>query len=108
YGCHPFVVLEWDPEYLELREVQRVLTPPSMAGFRGGSQGLPLDDGFLFLVHERRDSKTNMLYVHRLLKVDRDLVPVAMSPAFVYQRYGLEFCAGIAAWGDDVLMSYGV
>jgi tetratricopeptide (TPR) repeat protein len=108
YGPHPFVVLEWDPERLHITEVQRVATPPSMAGLRGGSQGVRVDDGWVFLVHERRVSTSRHLYVHQLLKIDDSFTPVGLSPPFVLQRYGIEFVAGMAEWGTDLLLSFGV
>jgi tetratricopeptide (TPR) repeat protein len=110
YGCHPFVVLEWDPDVLELHEVQRIATPAPMAGLRGGSQGLPVDDGYVFVLHEMRapPSELRRLYVHRLLKINSALEPVGLSKPFVFQRYGIEFCAGIADAGEDLLLSYGL
>src|SRR5205085_5257037 len=70
YGSHPFVVLEWDPVRFDVTEVQRVATPLSMAELRGGSQGVRVADGWVFLVHERRVSTSRHLYVHQLLKID--------------------------------------
>ena len=108
YGCHPFVILEWDPVRLETREVRRVATPPTMADLRGGSQGVRVDGGWAFVLHERRHSESRPMYVHRLLKVDDSFTPVGLSPTFVLQRYGIEFVAGMAAWGSDLLLSFGV
>jgi len=88
--------------------VQRVATPSSMAGLRGGSQGVRVDDGWVFLVHERRLSTSRHLYVHQLLKIDDSFTPVGLSAPFVLQRYGIEFVAGMAAWGEDLLLSFGV
>ncbi len=107
YGCHPFVVVEWDPDAGRLRERCRIATPTSFAAFGGGSQGVPVEGGHLFVVHQVERSGTRRLYEHRLFQIDDELRPVALSRPFALQRYGVEFCAGMAAWGDDLLLSYG-
>ncbi len=109
YSCHPLVVLEWDPNQMVLREIVRSTTPTSLALLRGGAQGLWVsNDDLLLIGHECRQSGHRRIYVHRFLMLNADFQLTAVSPPFSFQRYGVEFCAGMTTRGDDLLLSYGV
>lgn len=109
YGCRPFVVLTWDEEARRLQETRRVATDWRFAGLRGGSQGLPVDEGFLFVVHEaRRAGQLRPTYLHRFVTLDATTTPSGISPAFAFVHDGIEFCAGLARRGGDLLVSFGV
>jgi tetratricopeptide (TPR) repeat protein len=108
YSCHPFTVLRWRPDTGSLAEVARTPTPPVMAGLRGGSQGVPVGESHLFVVHEAHDDDGMRSYSHRFLLMDRRLQPAGISPRFSYTDSGIEFCAGAARSGDDLVMSFGI
>ncbi len=81
-------------------------------GFRGGSQLIAFDDGWLCCIHEvswnaRRQMRT---YYHRLVWFDGDMAIRKVSPPFVFNHVRYEFCAGLA-WmkdGKRLVFSYGV
>jgi len=108
YACRPFTVLWWDPVAGRPREILRTKTDHRFAGLRGGSQGLPVDDGYLFVVHEVRRSSTVRHYAHRFISVDGSLRPTGISRPFVFLHAGIEFCAGIARRGEEVVLSFGI
>lgn len=108
YSLHPLVVLEWDPDHGELTEVARWDTDPVLDSLRGGAQGLWIDDHLLVIGHTARESGTRRLYQHRFVLLDAELRPTSASPAFSFERYGVEFCAGMTLLEDDLLLSYGV
>lgn len=111
YSCRPFTVVRFDETRLGLDVVVDVQSDCRFAGLRGGSQGLPVDDGFLFVTHQVLYVDGRRRYLHRFVSIDGTLVPSGISPPFVFEaeaREGIEFCAGITRRGDDVLMSYGI
>lgn len=108
YALDPYQLLRVDPDDHHLEPVD---TPPGdrrLAGLRGGSQGVPVDDGFLFAVHEVRLVGTARWYLHRLVTLDGQLRPTGSSRAFRFGDDPVEFCAGAALVGDDVVLSYGI
>ena len=108
YSADPTVVVACDPE-------AGALTRPLpegvawRAGLRGGSQGVPVDGGHLFVLHETPPGPVfGRRYVHRLGLV-RDERLVSLSPRFTFTGEPVEYCAGLAVLGDDrLVLSFGV
>jgi predicted GH43/DUF377 family glycosyl hydrolase len=107
YSCDPFTVLRWRSGTGSLAEVARTPAPRVMAGLRGGSQGVPVGGSYLFVVHEAHDDGARS-YSHRFLLMDRQLRPSGISPRFSFVGSEIEFCAGAALAGDNLVMSFGV
>jgi hypothetical protein len=86
---------------------------PMGADMRGGSQVIPWGNNErLALVHEvnlfnselgRKDGT----YRHRIVVWDKDWNIVRYSPQFNFMTGEIEFCAGAAIRGDDLLISFG-
>jgi glycosyltransferase involved in cell wall biosynthesis len=109
YSCGPTTVFRCDVRTGELAMVSERPAPELARDFRGGSQGLPLESGgHLFVVHEVDRSARSAQYLHRFVHVDETYVPAAISPAFTFADQHVEFCAGIARAGDEVVLSFGV
>ncbi len=75
---------------------------------RGGSQGVRVDDGWIFVVHDVAFPGSGRVYLHRFVQLDDDLKLVSMSDPFYFERLGIEFCAGLALVGDKLVASYSV
>ena len=80
--------------------------------FRGGSQAIPFDGGWLAVIHETREkSATRPRYQqHRFIWLDRANALRRVSRAFFFNKIETEFAAGLA-WHPDrerLLVSYGV
>jgi hypothetical protein len=107
YSCQPTEVFRWGGGGL-LEPVSRRTAPARAATFRGGSQGLAVDDGVLFVVHEADEQAGVRRYRHRFVLLDNDLAVSAISRPFRFFSTEIEFCAGLARRGGDLLMTFGV
>ncbi len=76
--------------------------------WRGGSQGVPFAEGWLFVVHERHSSPTGFSYSHRFLTLDGGLRLSRASAAFTLTGAPVEFVAGLAMRGDQLILSAGL
>lgn len=90
-------------------------TAPLIArGFRGGSQLIPCDDGWLCLVHEvaEDDASTpeawRRIYEHRFVWFGSDLSITHVSPPFAFREpRTVEFAAGLCSDGDALVATFG-
>jgi hypothetical protein len=88
---------------------QRRPSPAVAKRFRGGSQLLQFDEGWLGLVHEVAGLGSRRVYEHRFIWLDADLELRRVSPAFAFrERQAIEFAAGLAINGHRLVASYGV
>jgi glycosyltransferase involved in cell wall biosynthesis len=107
YSYEPTKVLDHAGDTLQISE------PAIRAkAFRGGSQLVPYEDGWLCCVHAVSFiPKTHRrIYYHRFVWFDRDMNLKRVSIPFVFNKVGFEFCAGMAwmADGKRLVLSYGV
>ncbi len=109
YSCYPTVVFRCESASGALSTVSRRPAPEIARSFRGGSQGVGVDRGFLFVVHETvAFEDNNRVYPHRFVLLDDDFALAQVSPQFFFRGRGLEFCAGLAQRGDRLVASFGV
>jgi hypothetical protein len=109
YTCSPTVVFRCDLDSGELTEVSRQPSPQEIAEERGGSQGVPVRDGTLFVTHRVIWPDGRRLYEHRFLLMDTESMTfVATSARFRFFDARVEFCGGIAVDGEDLVLSFGV
>lgn len=107
--CRPTVILRYDERRGAVEEMSRRPGPMIATDFRGGSQAVAVDSGFLFVVHESVDLEDGGRVVpHRFVLLDHRAAIAAVSPQFFFDGRGLEFCAGLARRGDRLVASYGV
>jgi hypothetical protein len=109
YTCAPTVVLSCDVDTGDTEVLHRSAGPAGLDRLRGGSQGVALDrGGWCFAVHEVDRSSGRPRYLHRFLELSPDLEVVAVSPPFTFAGDPVEFCAGMAPHGTDLVLSFGV
>jgi predicted GH43/DUF377 family glycosyl hydrolase len=108
YSCGPTVVLGGAVADGALEVVVEQDGPAGTERLRGGSQGVPVPGGHLFVVHEVDRSQPKMRYLHRFLLLGDDLVVAGLSPAFTFTADRVEFCAGMALRGDELVLSFGI
>jgi hypothetical protein len=109
YSCGPTVVLGCDPAGGPPELVSEYAAPVWTHGLRGGSQGVAVAGGHLFVVHEALPGPVlGRRYVHRLVLIDEHLRLAAASPRFTFTGADVEFCAGMARRGDELVLSFGV
>ncbi len=75
---------------------------------RGGSQGVKVDDGWIFVVHDVAFPGSGRIYLHRFVMLDEQLRLVSMTDPFYFEKLGIEFCAGLAMVNDKLVASYAV
>jgi hypothetical protein len=115
------VVYAWDPLIVaclsldpatpgseRFRELSR--TPSGLgASVRGGTNGVRIDDGWLFLVHvSRRFPDGGARYLHRFVTVRDDFGLGHVSPFLTLMTDGVEFALGAALVGEELLIGFGV
>lgn len=84
--------------------------PVAASRFRGGSQLVPFDGGWLCLIHEVHHASNTQrrTYYHRFVAFGANFAILKVSPPFVFNHVRIEFCAGLAWLGDRLAVSYGV
>jgi glycosyltransferase involved in cell wall biosynthesis len=109
YYCDPTTVIEAAPggtiEWLRTADLAHNLTE-----FRGGSQLIPYQDGWLCVIHEVIfiESAPKRLYLHRFVQFTAAFAIEAVSDPFYLERKGIEVVAGLARDGDRIVASYSV
>ena len=87
-------------------------SPLVARGFRGGSQLVPLGDGrWIAAVHEVAAVGNRRVYEHRfaIFNEDDGWAITEVSPPFAFREpRTIEFCAGLAVDGGDLVASFGV
>jgi hypothetical protein len=77
--------------------------------FRGGTQTIPFDDGWLMLIHEWELSGSRRNYFHRFIWLDANHRLARLTLRFFLKRVASEFAAGLA-WnvaGTHLIISFG-
>ena len=107
YLCDPTRILDE-----QARKVGETVPPIAAEKFRGSSQAIPFDGGWLALIHEVLwwfDSQRRS-YQHRFVWLDQARVLRRVSRAFYFHQKAIEFAAGLA-WHPDgkrLLVSFSV
>lgn len=105
YHCDPTRVID------DQARIVVSMTPPILADhFRGGSQLIAFDGGWLALVHETRVRDGQRHYRHRFVWFDEGMKLRGVSRPFFFQKRGVEFAAGLAWHPDEkrLMITYGV
>ena len=107
YLCDPTRVVD------DTARVVAETTPPIAAEqFRGGTQAIEFDGGWLALVHEEVPGATfaDRVYHHRFVWFHKAGTLQGVSRPFFFEKHDVEFAAGLA-WHPDgkrLIVSYGV
>ena len=83
---------------------------PAGGGYlRGSTPLIPYEGGRLAVVHERwyNPRANQRYYLHRFARFNAALTAVTIGQLFYFQELGIEFCAGLARWRDQFVISYG-
>jgi hypothetical protein len=85
---------------------------PGLPDFRGGSQVLPYNGGYIALVHQTHlfdfsGTRKNAIYKHRFVIWDKDFKVIKYTEPFSFMGSKIEFCCGATFQGDDLVVSFG-
>lgn len=81
--------------------------PFALEHLRGGA-AIEFEDGYLCVTHEVIETDEGRIYLHRFVHLDDEFNVTAVSPAWIFAHYGIEFCCGLVHDGDVLLLSYGI
>ena len=81
--------------------------PFALEHLRGGA-AIPFEDGYLCVAHEVIESDDGRIYLHRFVRLNELFEVASVSPAWIFAHYGIEFCAGLAQIGEEIVLSYGI
>jgi hypothetical protein len=105
YACDPTRLVD------ERARTLAEFTPAIAADqFRGGTQAIAFDSGWLVVVHEVSERDKLRHYQHRFVWFDAANQLQRLSRPFYFSRKGVEFAAGLT-WHPDgkrLIISYGV
>ena len=104
------VVIEIDPDTASVVVIERHPAYELLAPWRGGSPLVddPETGGHLAIVHDVIWVDGQRIYRHRLVAFDDAARPVAATPWWSFEGDDVEFAAGLAWRGTDLVVSYGV
>jgi glycosyltransferase involved in cell wall biosynthesis len=105
YLCDPTIVIERTSTGTVERS--RRLPKVYLGDQRGGSQLIEHAGGWLCVTHEVV-WRPERVYLHRFVMFDRDFRVVSVTDPFFFTRIGVEFCAGLARDGGNLVASFGV
>ena len=90
--------------YKEELTLSRADSDNELPNWSGSSCVMEKDGKYYAIVHKREKSR----YTHKLLEYDAQGSLLWQSKEFNFEQFGIEFCAGMAFKGNDVVVSYGV
>jgi len=106
--CAPTRVVRIDLDRQFTQTIAEHPAPAIANNFRGGSQLVPVDDGYVSVIHERLHGQVpRRLYVHRVVHFTNGFEIDAVSRQFVFQLRDVEFCAGLALDDGRFILSFG-
>ena len=109
YSYPPMKLLRWDGARLLPAGLESYVGPPIAVDFRGGSQLVPIERGYLTVVHAGADfADSERVYLHRFVSLDEEFRITGVSPQFIFQKRGIEFAAGLAILEDTAIVSFGL
>jgi tetratricopeptide (TPR) repeat protein len=108
YSCAPTVVLAIDPLNGAVSEASRRPGIDDARPLRGGSQGVPVSGGLLFVVHEPDAPAGPRVYRHRFVQLDESFELVGITPPFHFLAPQIEFCAGLARRDSQLVFTFGI
>jgi len=108
YACSPTIVLSCDVTTGAISEETRGEASWHLADERGGSQGVEVDGGVLFVTHSVSMPEGRRMYEHRFVLLDPGAGRfVAAGPRFRFLESRVEFCGGMARRGDQLVLGFG-
>jgi tetratricopeptide (TPR) repeat protein len=108
YTSSPTVITRVDPRAGGPEPFASHEAPDEAKEFRGGSQGVAVEGGVLFCIHEALDFGGPRRYLHRWILFDSEWRLSAVSPRFHFADHDIEICAGLARRGSELIASFGI
>lgn len=110
---NPTQVVRFDPEKKQTHIIhEKEEVKLDTHDLRGGSQILPYKDHYICITHEvglyqTQTDRKDGYYWHRCVIWDKDFNLVRVSDPFTFMDGKIEFCVGMAEYGDSFVISFG-
>mgnify|MGYP006919332625 CR=1 FL=1 len=110
---NPTEIIKMDPKTGKSETIHFNENIVSISGdIRGGSQLIPYNDGYIAVIHEvdlfnSREGRKDAIYYHRFIIWDKDWNIINYSQLFHFMNAQVEFCIGMAEYGDSYLFTFG-
>ena len=109
YSLFPFTIIRINMETGDVDDVKKDKYALSLETWHGGSQAIPYDDGWVFIIHESACYPDSLrVYWHRFVKMDKFMNLTHYTEPFYFTKIGIEFCAGLCHFNGGLLTSFGV
>lgn len=110
--CNPLEIIHTGPNVLEPMSTTYGEFTSGYLDWRGGSQVVEIDNCYVCIVHETnlfksKAGRKNAIYRHRFLVFDKNWNRIKVSKEFSFLGMNIEFCCGLAEYGDDLLITFG-
>lgn len=110
--CNPVEIVKADPINKTCEQVYLGNEYFFNSDQRGSGQIIPFEDGYLMLIHETflhssELGKKDGTYRHRFIYWSKDYRVISKTELFSFLDAKIEFAAGLAEQGDDLIISFG-
>jgi tetratricopeptide (TPR) repeat protein len=95
YQLDPIQVYSYDIETGEPTQIANHTTSFDFTSYRGGSQLIPFQNGYLYIVHQI-GFQQKRYYYHRFIYLNSNFEFVSQTPLFYFFERGIEFVCGLA------------
>jgi hypothetical protein len=103
----PTEIWKLDPEDGSFVRLALRMAPHVAERFEGGSQGVPVPDGYLFLVNERvAFDEGEPLVFSRFVRVDASFQITDISPQFFVRERGQDVASGLGRRGNHLVAGF--
>jgi hypothetical protein len=107
YKWYPIQICKIDYNKKELNIVKELKTPNKFFNFRGSTNGVLFDNKIWFIIHSQNVINDKKHYFHRFVVWDKNWNIIKTSKIFSFLNGHIEFCAGVAVHGDQLLITFG-
>lgn len=106
YSSDPLILLKPDFKTGECVPIFKT-SRYNLSSFRGSSQIINFEEGYLYIVHEVIHKDNRRYYYHRFVYMDNDLEIKKISEPFYFINKTIEYCSGLAKVGNELHITIG-
>lgn len=107
YSSDPLILLKPNFETGQCEIVINKNSVNNLSNFRGSSQVINFQDGYLYVVHEVIHRNNRRYYYHRFVYMNNNLEVIKISQPFYFINRTIEYCAGLCQVDDELYITIG-
>jgi hypothetical protein len=105
YSFDPLIIYNINLATGDMNKILEVKQKVDLSTFRGSAAPIIYKDGWLCTIHQVYYSKKRT-YIHRFVWLSEDFTTFKYSPAFYFEKVGVEYTLGLAHHKDGILITY--